>query len=161
MAPELLAPSPIDVLPPALCAAELGQPIDLQPLARAPRALLEPLLRLRTIVPHAVLCLLERLAAATVPELRALAAGALEAFAAIAPARVETLLEQLADDGDRTVRLACAAPLAALLRQSDDRRTLTRAWRHRSWRTRQVLWRARHLVPPLPARARAARRTRR
>jgi hypothetical protein len=128
-----LRPTLFDLLPEALCAAELGEPLEVArwppgTLAQLPAALAA----LRDRVPHAALCLLERLATSERREHRVAAACSLSPFAHDAGARVEALLARLAEDAESPVRSACAAPLAALLRAAPDRGRLTLRWRRRS-----------------------------
>jgi hypothetical protein len=113
------ASSPLEFLPAALCAAELGEPINaaLWPRA-ASRELGAVLHRLSDRVPHAAMCLLERLASDRRLALRIAVADALVGFADRYPERAARVLGQLASDRAPSVRLACAAATIALRRRS-------------------------------------------
>jgi hypothetical protein len=112
------ARSPIEFLPAALCAAELGEPVDASIWPTSAAASLSAALgRLSDRVPYAAMCLLERLARSRRTALRVAVADTLARYADRYPERVACLLHQLKTDRARSVRLACTAATIALRRR--------------------------------------------
>jgi hypothetical protein len=140
---------PADPLATALCAAELGEPFDLE---HAPpsltRELFQAVPKLRVCVPFATMRLLARLAADDRAEVRLGVTRALPWFAELYPSRVEELLLLLACDANAKVRAATVETLADLLELSDDAWPIVERWQWHPDRARDVLARARAMLPP-------------
>lgn len=148
--PATAAAAPrLDWLAAALCAAELGEPFD---LGAAPRSLAFDLLaaipELRVSVPYATLRLLSRFATDDRTDVRAGVARGLPWFAELYPERVEQELLLLACDSAHKVRVATAEGLADLIESSDDPESIVARFASNTDRTREVLQRARALLPP-------------
>jgi hypothetical protein len=149
----LAAPAP-DWLAAALCAAELGEPFDLD---AAPPRLAQELFaaapELRVSVPYAALRLLSRFATDARADVRAGVARALPWFAELYPSAVEQQLLLLACDSAHKVRDATAYALADLIETADDPEALVERWQGHPNRARDVLARARaRLLSPLRTR---------
>ncbi len=142
------APS-LDWLAAALCAAELGEPFD---LSAAPEQLAFELFaaapELRVNVPYATLRLLARFAADSRAEVRVGVAGSLPWFAELYPEAVEQQVLVLACDSSQKVRSAAAYALADLIETADDAKALVERWLGHPPQAREVLARARALLPP-------------
>jgi hypothetical protein len=110
-------PDLLGLLPGALCAAELGEPLDPALTSTSLAGRLSPLLaNLADRVPHAAMCLLERLADHRRAEVRAEVGRALASYIHHYPERTEPLLRRLSVDRALSVRLACARALVQLVR---------------------------------------------
>ncbi len=140
---------PADPLATALCAAELGEPFDLEHApASLTRELFAAVPKLRVCVPFATLRLLARLQGDDRAEVRLGVARALPWFAELYPSRVEELLLPLSCDANAKVRAATVETLADLLELADDPGPIIERWQWHPDRARDVLKRARALLPP-------------
>jgi hypothetical protein len=99
----------------ALCAAELGEPQNLERLpVDALHQLFSSLAPLREAVPFATMCLLAELASDRRVDVRLRVAEALGSFVDLYAERIEPLLHRLINDVSRKVRWAATASLGAL-----------------------------------------------
>ena len=139
-----------DRLASALCAAELGEPLDGDgDEASLAAELVSGIARLRATVPFATLCLLARLTPSRSVEVRAQVARALPWLADLYPERVEELLALLACDASRLVRAAVSTALAEVLLLVRDPRSLIERWEKTPPRAREALRSARRRLPAL------------
>lgn len=114
IAPPPLPPRNEVDLPSALCAAELGEPVELKRAPMVMREILRSATKLRASVPYATLKLLERLSSDERSDVRANVAEALPHFADAYPKQVDGILRTLASDSNRRVRSAALATLATI-----------------------------------------------
>src|SRR5581483_890728 len=139
---------PADPLAAALCAAELGEPFDLDHASTDLwRELFSAVPKLRVCVPFATLRLWARLAGDPRAEVRIGVARALPWFAEAYPERVEEILLPLACDSSGKVRAASVGALTDLLELSADPWPIIERWQWHPDRAREVLARARALLP--------------
>jgi hypothetical protein len=141
-------PAANDPLAAALCTAELGEPFDLDHAStELLRELFAAVPKLRVCVPFATLRLLARLAGDPRAEVRLGVARAMPWFAELYAERVEELLLPLACDSNSKVRAATVGALADLLELSADPWPIVERWQWHPDRARDVLARARALLP--------------